>query len=102
MVAESVFAFGLVAAAVWDLSRRRVPNLLNLAILAAGLGARAAAGGLPALTDGALGAALGLAVLLPPFAARWIGAGDVKLVAAIGAWLGPSGVLVAERCVGGR
>jgi prepilin peptidase CpaA len=42
-----------------------------------------------------LGALAGLALLVPLFAVRWIGAGDVKLVAAAGAWLGAAGVAQA-------
>lgn len=94
-IAQAVFVAGMLAAAGSDLRRRRVPNRLNLAILAAGLGARALDGGIGSVGLGALGAALGLALLIVPFAARWIGAGDVKLVAAIGAWLGPAALVPA-------
>lgn len=91
--ATAVFALGLTAAAASDLLRRRVPNALNVAILVAGLGARAALGGLSGVGAGLAGAALGLVLLIVPFQARWIGGGDVKLLAAIGAWLGPMGVV---------
>src|SRR5206468_3972358 len=57
-----------------------------------GLGARCMLGGLGA---GALGAALGLAMLSVPFALGLIGGGDFKLLAAAGAWLGPQATLVA-------
>jgi prepilin peptidase CpaA len=43
---------------------------------------------------GLAGAVVGLAMLLPAFAARWVGGGDVKLLAAFGAWLGPWETLV--------
>ena len=93
--AEMLFALGVTAAAAFDVRARRVPNRLNLALLLVGLGARAVVGGPSGLADGALGAVLGLGLLLLPFSARWIGGGDVKLVAAMGAWLGPAGVLWA-------
>ena len=37
-----------------------------------------------------IGTAVGLALLLPAYAIGGMGAGDVKLLAALGAWLGPS------------
>ena len=40
-------------------------------------------------TDVLAGWAVGLAMFLPVFALRGIGGGDVKLVAALGAWIGP-------------
>ncbi|HKG92542.1 MAG TPA: prepilin peptidase [Gemmatimonadaceae bacterium] len=80
-----------------DLRRRRIPNALVLAILASGF-VRAVAPG--AESPGVLGAlggfALGLAIWLPFHALGVLGAGDVKLVAAAGAWLGPLSVLNAS------
>jgi prepilin peptidase CpaA len=80
----------LAAAAAWsDLRRRRVSNRLCAAVLAIGV---AHAWAHPALL---LGIPVGLALLLAPFAMRWIGGGDVKLLAALGAWLGATGTLEA-------
>jgi prepilin peptidase CpaA len=41
------------------------------------------------------GCVLGFLLFFPLFALRGMGAGDVKLLAAVGAWLGPSQVLIA-------
>lgn len=90
---ELLFTAAMGVAAACDLRSRRIPNRVNVTILIVGLAARAALGGIAGAAWGAAGAALGLALLLVPFQARWIGAGDVKLVAAIGAWLGPMGIL---------
>ena len=69
----------LVAAASWDVVRRKVPNAFPVAVLVAGLMAQAATGGLGA-AGFALLAALGLGALLTlAWSARLIGGGDVKL-----------------------
>ena len=41
------------------------------------------------------GAAAGLLILLPVYAIGGVGAGDVKLLAAAGSFLGPAGTLIA-------
>jgi prepilin peptidase CpaA len=86
-------------AAASDIRSRRVSNRLNLAILIVGLGWRAAIATATADPMFALaafaGIAVGLAMLFVPFAARWVGAGDVKLLAACGAWLGPTDAFLA-------
>jgi prepilin peptidase CpaA len=95
----------LVAACVTDVRARRIPNALVAAVLGLAVARLAGAAWLGALGAdasfaagpgaAALGAATGLAVLLPFHALGMMGAGDVKLLAAAGAWLGPVGVLHA-------
>jgi prepilin peptidase CpaA len=79
-----------------DLRSRRVPNLISALLLIAGMVASMSRLG---LADGAVfalaGAATGLALWLPAYAARLIGAGDVKLFAGGAAWLGWNGALLA-------
>ncbi len=86
----ALFALGLVAAAVSDLRGRRIPNLVVAPLLAGGLAYQAVLRGWAGAGHALLGAVLGIAILFVPFAARMIGGGDVKLLGAIGAWLGPS------------
>jgi prepilin peptidase CpaA len=83
------------ASAAADLRTRRVPNWLTLGI--AGLGFTFAAAQLTSTTmAGAVGGfVVGLVLMLPGHFVGATGAGDVKLFAAIGTLLGPTGSAVA-------
>jgi Flp pilus assembly protein protease CpaA len=79
-----------VAAAAWDISKRRIPNALNGALILAGLWAHASAQGWQA-TGGALAAAaITLALLWIPWSRRRLGGGDVKMAVGVAAWMGLS------------
>jgi prepilin peptidase CpaA len=78
------------AACVTDLRTRRIPNLLTFGSAATALLFHGATGGLPGLGLAFGGWSVGLVLFLPVFLLRGLGAGDVKLLAALGAWLGPS------------
>jgi prepilin peptidase CpaA len=81
-------AFLFVAVAS-DVRRFRVPNLLTLPALVAALLVSPWYGATSGPLEAALGTALGFALLLGPYAAGGMGAGDVKALMALGAWLGP-------------
>jgi prepilin peptidase CpaA len=85
----------LVAAiAAWtDLRSRRIPNWLTVPGLVIGTAASTVLGGWVGLKTSLLGAALGLALLLPFVLLRSLGAGDWKLAGALGAFTGPAGLL---------
>jgi len=85
----------LVIGVYSDLRGHRIPNALTLPGLAAALSLQVTVGGLPGLVSGLLGAVIGLACFAPFYLLRGMGAGDVKLLAAVGAFLGPFGVLYA-------
>ena len=98
-----VAAVSLLAAAT-DLKNFRVPNGLTLPLLAAGLLYHGATAGLPGVGASLLGAAFGFAALILPYSAGGMGAGDVKLMAGVGAWLGAATagqVLLAAALAGG-
>ena len=95
MTAGTTLAVSLgVVAVVEDLRRRQVPNWLTAAGAAGGL-ACAAWGGWHGLETAAAGALMGFLILLPFHWCGAMGGGDVKLMAAYGAFLGPSGILLA-------
>jgi prepilin peptidase CpaA len=91
----AIIAIGMGAAAVIDLRTRRVPNLLTASLAAIGLGIAAAGLGRIGLGASILGCLLGLAFMLPGHIYGATGAGDVKLLAAAGALLGPADTVVA-------
>lgn len=100
----AVFQWGVVmsaslVAAVCDLQTRRIPNLLTFPLLLAGLIWAVWNGGLSSLTEAA-GACFLLAL---PYVILFIfangGAGDAKLMGAIGAWLGLTQGVVVLFCV---
>lgn len=72
-----------------DLRSRRIPNYLTLGTVVAGLAYNLMSQGLPGLVSGILGMLLGFAFLILPYLWGGMGAGDVKALAALGAWLGP-------------
>jgi prepilin peptidase CpaA len=99
----------LAVAAVIDARQRRIPNWLTFGLLIAGVVRAAAMGwsshtGLAAgIGHSLLGMLVGGSVPLVLFALKAVGGGDVKLMAAIGAWIGPEpviAVLVIEKVVG--
>lgn len=86
----SALVLGVVAVATTtDLRSRRIPNRLTLPAALAGLVLNATFSGGDGVLASASGWALGCALLLPLFLLRGLGAGDVKLVAALGALKGP-------------
>jgi len=76
---------------------RRVPNILVLLMLVCGVVVQIATA--PTIGEALLasfaGAGVGLIILLPFYTLGGMGAGDVKLLAATGSFLGPQGALLA-------
>lgn len=82
-----------VVAGWTDLRSRRIPNWLTVSGLVIGIIANTVLGGWGGLKTSLLGAAIGLALLLPFVLLRSLGAGDWKLAGSLGAFAGP-GILV--------
>lgn len=82
----------LIVAAVIDGLQLKVPNWLTYPFIVSGWAYSAAFSGYPGwegLGYSLCGTAVGLALLLPPYAIGGMGAGDVKLLAGVGAWMWP-------------
>jgi prepilin peptidase CpaA len=87
MIAFLLLTAMLLLAVRSDLDARRIPNPLVAWGALAGLACSMAPGGI-GLAPALAGLLLGLLSLLPLYALRALGAGDVKLMAAVGAFVG--------------
>jgi prepilin peptidase CpaA len=85
----------LIVAAVIDGWILKVPNWLTLPLVLAGWVAGAFCGGFSGLAWSMAGTVVGLGLLLPAYAIGGMGAGDVKLMAGIGAWIGATATFYA-------
>lgn len=88
-VSFAALAAGLLLATVIDIRTRRIPNAVTGPMALAGLGLAALGFSTFSVGAAAGGLALGLALMLPGHLLGATGAGDVKLMAAVGALIGP-------------
>ena len=85
----------LALACITDLRTRRIPNVLTFSAAAFALLFHLVTGGPSAAGWSVAGWFVGALLFFPMFALRGMGAGDLKLLAAVGAWLGPTQVALA-------
>lgn len=100
----AAIALATLIASATDLWKFKVHNALTVPTLLIGLVASTWLGGLAGLSSSFLGATLGFGLLIGFHLVGGVGAGDVKLLAAIGAWLGPQltfDVFIASALLGG-
>ncbi len=93
-----------VAAAIFDLRQHRIPNWLTYPGIILGFVFRGAVLGWKGLATALVGCLLAGGVMFLFFMVRAMGAGDVKIMAAIGAFVGPGSaaeVLLATAICGG-
>jgi prepilin peptidase CpaA len=91
---QMILPLALAGWMAWgDVRGRRIPNYLTLGTALAGLGFQFGTHGWPGLGQGLLGLGLGFALLIVFYLKGGMGAGDVKALAALGAWLGPVSTL---------
>lgn len=82
-----------LVAAIWDIRTRKLPNWLTVSGFVAALLFHVITGGVIGLGYSLLGFATGFSILLLLWLTGGGGAGDVKLMGALGAWLGAKGTL---------
>jgi prepilin peptidase CpaA len=85
----------LIVAAVIDGYQLKVPNWLTFPMIVSGWVVSTMSFGWEGLGWSLAGTAVGLALLLPAYAVGGMGAGDVKLLAGVGAWVGGTTTLYA-------
>ena len=88
----------LIVAAVIDGIKLKVPNLITFPMILSGWIYSATLSpwaGWEGLMYSLIGTAVGLALLLPAYAIGGMGAGDVKLLAGVGAWVWGTATLYA-------
>jgi prepilin peptidase CpaA len=74
--------------AYWDLRYRKIPNWATLPGIVLGLGMNSLFGGWTGMKASGIGLLVGFGALLVLFVLSWMGGGDVKLMAAVGALKG--------------
>jgi prepilin peptidase CpaA len=79
----------LLPSTFFDLKHRRIPNWLTLPAILTGLALHVLLSGRDGFFFSATGLAIGIGLLILPFAMGGMGAGDVKLLGAIGSFVGP-------------
>ena len=86
----NITLIALLLIAAWsDIHTRRIPNSITVPGAAAGLVLNSFYGGFHGTVQSLAGAALGLTIFLALYSTGGMGAGDVKLFGAVGAFTGP-------------
>ena len=85
----------LIVAAIIDIRIQKIPNILTFPAIVVGLTYHSVANGLSGFIFSSEGLAMGIAIFLIPYMMGGMGAGDAKLMGAVGAMIGPKGVMIA-------
>jgi prepilin peptidase CpaA len=104
LVVKIVLLCTVLAAGVYDLRYRRIPNWLNVSAMSIGVALNLLLFAGHGVVFALLGIGCSLLVYIPLYLVRGMGAGDVKLMAAVGAIAGPRnwlGIFLATAILGG-
>ncbi len=95
LIPLTVLAIILSIGAACDLRFQRIPNWLTLPAALLSLAYHTVMNGFSGLLFSLEGVGVGIAILLPFYLLGGMGAGDCKLLGAVGGFLGPQGVFMA-------
>lgn len=87
LISISLLIFVIVTSYT-DLKHRRIYNKITVPFLILGIIVNVYINGLDGLLFSFKGIGIGFFILLIPFILGWVGGGDVKLLAAVGSWVG--------------
>ena len=88
----------LIVSAVIDLRTQKIPNLITYPTMVIAFSYHGTLGGGNGLLFSLTGLSVGIALLLLPYLLGGMGAGDAKLMGAVGAMIGAKGVFYAFLC----
>src|ERR1035438_9905139 len=101
---EALLLAVVLGAAVYDVRYRRIPNWLSVAGVVLGVAMNSFLWGWPGFRNSLIGFAIAFCAYLTMYALRAMGAGDVKLMAAVGAIAGGPdwfGIFIVTAIIGG-
>jgi prepilin peptidase CpaA len=93
LLTAAILVVLVICASVIDVRAHRIPNRLVASGAVIGLLTQVLAPGQGDWASSLGGIAMGMAVLMPMYVLRAMGAGDVKMMGMVGAFVGPTGVL---------
>jgi prepilin peptidase CpaA len=94
-----LLASTLTISVIADLSHQKIPNLVTFPAMVLALAYHSFSNGIDGLLFSAAGLALGIGLFLVPYTLGGMGAGDTKLMGAVGAMFGPKGIVITSIVV---
>jgi prepilin peptidase CpaA len=93
IIVYSMLIIFVLIAAIYDAATQKIPNWISLVIILLGMGWNMFSAEGLGIWDSGLGLLAGFVLMLPSYVIGSMGAGDVKLIAAIGSVVGINHVL---------
>ena len=87
----------LISASI-DFSRQKIPNLITFPSMVIAISYHGITGGIDGLVFSLAGIAIGISIFIVPYLMGGMGAGDAKLVGAVGGMIGVKGIINAVIC----